>query len=181
MSSGCPRSIRRRQSARPVEPRDSDRVFVDVTAYNSKVYYVQGDVKQPGRLPITGSDTVLDAIHYAGGLLPTADPQNIRLIRRTPGNPDATTVLPVDYIEITTGTDTSTNYQLMPGDRLVVYRDPKADEPPPATPADPTPGQGDVPPTRSDASQTDRRLIEVERKLDRLLEAVEGSKRGTKD
>jgi polysaccharide biosynthesis/export protein len=48
---------------RPVEPRDTDRVFVDVTAYNSKVYYVQGDVAQPGRLPITGNETVLDAIN----------------------------------------------------------------------------------------------------------------------
>ena len=44
-----------------VDPRDSDRVFVDVTAYNSKVYYIQGDVGQPGRLPITGNETVLDA------------------------------------------------------------------------------------------------------------------------
>ena len=40
----------------PIEPKDTDRVFVDVTAYNSKVYYVQGDVAQPGRLPITGND-----------------------------------------------------------------------------------------------------------------------------
>ena len=32
-----------------VEPKDSDRVFVDVTAYNSKNYYVQGDVAAPGQ------------------------------------------------------------------------------------------------------------------------------------
>src|SRR5262245_1813991 len=50
-----------------VAPVDSDRVFVDVTAYNSKVYYVQGDVASPGRMPITGNETVLDAINYAGG------------------------------------------------------------------------------------------------------------------
>ena len=53
-------------------PADSDRVFVDVTAYNSKYYYVQGDVAAPGRLPITGNETVLDAINFAGGLIPTA-------------------------------------------------------------------------------------------------------------
>ena len=84
-SSGCSTSTRRPIEPRPVEPRDTDRVFVDVTAYNSKVYYVQGDVAQPGRLPITGNETVLDAINYAGGLIPTAAPQNIRLVRRTPG------------------------------------------------------------------------------------------------
>ena len=33
----------------PVEPRDSSRVFVDVSSYNSKVYYVQGEVGSPGR------------------------------------------------------------------------------------------------------------------------------------
>ena len=54
---------------RHIPPVESDRVFVDVTSYNSKVYYVQGDVRQPGRLPITGNETVLDAINYAGGLL----------------------------------------------------------------------------------------------------------------
>ena len=40
-----------------VEPRDSDRVFVDITAYNSKVYYTQGEVFTPGRLPITGRES----------------------------------------------------------------------------------------------------------------------------
>src|SRR4051794_3658696 len=66
------------------DPRDTDRVFVDVTAYNSKNYYVLGDVLLPGRLPVTGNETVLDAINYAGGLLPTAAPQNIRLVRPAP-------------------------------------------------------------------------------------------------
>ncbi len=152
-----------------------------MTAYNSKVYYVQGDVKQPGRLPITGSDTVLDAINYSGGLIPTAAPQNIRLVRPAPKGACCEQVLPINLAAIISGGDPTTNYQLMPNDRLVVYRDPKADGPPPAIPTDPTRSQGDAPSTLSDASQTDRRLIEVERKLDRLLEAVEGSKRGTKD
>jgi polysaccharide export outer membrane protein len=94
------------------EPKDSDRVFVDVSAYNSKVYYVQGDVGSPGRLTITGNETVLDAINYAGGLLPTAANQNIRLVR------------PVNLAAIVNAGDTTTNYQILPGDRLVVYRDP---------------------------------------------------------
>lgn len=38
-----------------IPPKDSDRIFVDVAAYNSQVYYVQGDVAAPGgcRLPAT--------------------------------------------------------------------------------------------------------------------------------
>lgn len=67
-----------------IDPKDTDRVFVDVTAYNSKNYYVEGDVLITGRLPITGNETVLDAIHFAGGLMPTAAPQNIRLVRPAP-------------------------------------------------------------------------------------------------
>src|SRR4051812_21874267 len=59
---------------REIPPRDSNRVFVDVTAYNSKFYYVQGDVAAPGKMPIVGNETVLDAINYAGGLIPTASP-----------------------------------------------------------------------------------------------------------
>ena len=65
----------------PVDPARTDRVYVDVVSYNSKVYYVQGEVGSPGRLPITGNETVLDAINFAGGLVPTAAKDRIRLVR----------------------------------------------------------------------------------------------------
>lgn len=107
-----------------VEPAKSNRVFVDVAAYNSKVYYVQGDVGSPGRMPVTGNETVLDAITFAGGLLPTAAPQNIRLVRPAPPGACCEQVLPVNLAAIVNAGDATTNYQIMPGDRLVVYRDP---------------------------------------------------------
>ncbi len=74
------------KSGKPVliEPKDSITVFIDVTAYNSKYYYVLGDVLITGRLSITGNETVLDALQFAGGLTPTAAPQNIRLVRPAP-------------------------------------------------------------------------------------------------
>jgi len=106
------------------DPKDSDRVFVDVTAYNSKNYYVLGDVLIPGKLPITGNETVLDAIEYAGGLMPTAAPQNIRLVRPAPPGACCEQVLPVNLAAITSGGDPTTNYQILPNDRIVVYRDP---------------------------------------------------------
>jgi polysaccharide export outer membrane protein len=108
----------------PIDVRDCDRVFVDVTAYNSKNYYVLGDVAAPGRLPVTGNETVLDAIEFAGGLIPTAAPENIRLVRPAPPGACCEQVLPVNLAAIMSGGDSTTNYQLMPGDRLVVYRDP---------------------------------------------------------
>ncbi len=103
------------------DPRDTDRVFVDVTAYNSSKVYILGDVMVPGTLPYTGGDNVLDLIEYAGGLLPSADEDRIRLIRSFPkGAP--TQVLPIDYKQIAMGTDSSTNYAILPNDRLVIPR-----------------------------------------------------------
>ncbi len=110
--------------AEDVEPARSSRVFVDVASYNSKVYYVQGDVGSPGRLPITGNETVLDAIQYAGGLIPTASVPNIRLVRPAPPGACCEQTLPINITAIVNAGDTTTNYQLMPGDRIVVYRDP---------------------------------------------------------
>jgi len=107
-----------------IEPKDSDRVFVDVTAYNSKNYYVLGDVAAPGRLPITGNETVLDAIQFSGGLIPTAAPNNIRLVRPAPPGACCEQTLPVNLSAIMSAGDSTTNYQIMPGDRIVVYRDP---------------------------------------------------------
>ena len=107
-----------------IEPKDSDRVFVDVTAYNSKNYYVLGDVLIAGKMPITGNETVLDAIQYAGGLMPTAAPQNIRLVRPAPPGACCEQVLPINLSAIMNGGDPTTNYQLMPNDRIIVYRDP---------------------------------------------------------
>jgi len=114
------------ESGKPemVDPKESDRVFVDVSAYNSKVYYVQGDVAAPGRLPITGNETVLDALNYAGGLAPTAQVSHIDLVRPAPPGACCEQTLRVNYAAIINKGDPTTNYQLMPGDRLVVYRDP---------------------------------------------------------
>src|SRR3954468_1079902 len=106
--------------AEDVDPAKSSRVFVDVASYNSKVYYVQGDVGSPGRLPITGNETVLDAIQYAGGLIPTASVPNIRLVRPAPPGACCEQTLPINIAAIVNAGDTTTNYQLMPGDRIVV-------------------------------------------------------------
>ena len=104
-----------------IEPRDTDRVFVDVSAYNSKNYYVQGEVVTPGRMSFPGQDRILDAISYAGGLTADADHDRVFLYReRTKDEPAQT--LRIDIDQIMLGDDLSTNYQLLPGDKLVVRR-----------------------------------------------------------
>jgi protein involved in polysaccharide export with SLBB domain len=104
-----------------VHPVDSNRVFVDMSAYNSKNYFVQGDVASPGRLPWTGKETVLDVINYAGGLLVTGDPKDIRLVRPGRGGKPAR-VYKIDLEAITERGEKELNYQIFPGDRLVVGR-----------------------------------------------------------
>ena len=109
---------------KPVPLAKNDRVFVDVLVYNSKVYYVDGDVGLAGRFPSQGNETVLDAIYNAGGLSPSASVSNIRLVRPGPPGTSVAQVLPVNYAAIVQAGDPTTNYQILPGDRLFVYRDP---------------------------------------------------------
>jgi len=102
-------------------------VSIDVVGYNSKVYYVIVDLgsagKQVIRLPITGNETVLDALGQIKGLPPGTDASRIQVARRSPIGEDYTQVMPVDWQAIVHGGSTATNYQLMPGDRVLVNVD----------------------------------------------------------
>jgi polysaccharide export outer membrane protein len=105
----------------PIAPINTSRVFVDVSAHNSKYYYVQGDFGTPGKFPTTGGETVLDAVHYAGGFLHTADPKSLPVIRPARGGKPAKTYA-INYEAILEEGDQNANLQLFPGDRLVVGR-----------------------------------------------------------
>jgi polysaccharide biosynthesis/export protein len=84
-----------------------------------QVYYVLGEVNSPGSFPLVGSETVLDAILAAGGLTGRASPCDAMLVRPTPP-PSCRVTLPICYRAITQLGDTTTNYQLQPGDRVFV-------------------------------------------------------------
>ena len=148
---------------RRIDPDRTDRIFVDVASYNSKVYYVQGDVGVPGRLPVTGNETVLDAINYAGGLIPTASKTKIILVRPSLPGKKGELTLPVDLDAIVSKGDVTTNYQILPGDRLIVHRDPKyvLEEAPKSKPE------------VTDPPDVEARLQTLEKKLDEVLKALE--------
>lgn len=104
---------------------DRPRVAVDVFAYNSKVYYLvtQGAGLGDGvsRFPITGNETVLDAIADVNGL-ESVSSKRIWVARPSPlQGPDQ--ILPVDWEAMTARGKTDTNYQLMPGDRVYIAED----------------------------------------------------------
>ncbi len=78
-----------------------------------------GAVNAPGAFTLNGRETVLDGLLAAGGLTDRASAGSIVLVR--PTRPDSCrVVLPICYREIVHVGNTSTNYQLQPGDRLVV-------------------------------------------------------------
>jgi polysaccharide export outer membrane protein len=102
-------------------------VAVDVSAYNSKVFYViydgGGAGQQVYRLPITGNETILDAVSQLNGLSPVSDTNRIWLARAT-GDCRPDQLFPVDWCGIVARGRAETNYQLLPGDRLFVQADP---------------------------------------------------------
>jgi polysaccharide biosynthesis/export protein len=103
---------------------DDPLVSVDVYAYNSKVYYVVtqgagfGDNIQ--RFPVTGNETVLDAVSQVQGLSRLSS-KNIWIARPAPTGCDQ--ILPVKWDEIVQGASTCTNYQVLPGDRIFIAQD----------------------------------------------------------
>ena len=106
---------------------ENPQVAVDVFAYNSKTYYVitqgagQGD--DVSEFPITGNETVLDAIAQLGGLSQLSSTR-IFIARPAPNGVGCEQILPVNWVEISRGGSTATNYQLMPRDRLYIAEDP---------------------------------------------------------
>jgi protein involved in polysaccharide export with SLBB domain len=94
-------------------------VTVRLISRASKVFYVLGEVNAPGAFPLSGRETVLDAIMVAGGLTRRASEKNIILSRPTP--PDGCrVVLPVCYPQVVQLGDSASNYQVMAGDRIYV-------------------------------------------------------------
>ena len=104
---------------------DQPEVSVDVYAYNSKAYYVVTQGAGLGdriyRFPITGNETVLDAISQINGLDQVSS-KRIWIARPT-READNVQVLPVSWDAITAQASTNTNYQVLPGDRVFVAED----------------------------------------------------------
>jgi polysaccharide biosynthesis/export protein len=104
---------------------DAPEVSVDVFAYNSKVYYIVTQGAGLGdsvyRFPSTGNETVLDAISQINGLNFNCS-KRIWIARPT-DEPGKVQVLPVAWDAITAQACATTNFQVLPGDRVFVAED----------------------------------------------------------
>jgi polysaccharide export outer membrane protein len=105
---------------------EKPQIAVDVAGYNSKTYYIitegAGFGDGVNRFPITGNDTVLDAISKMHGLSQVSS-KKIWVARPSPSPTACDQILPVDWVAVTKGGSSATNYQLMPGDRVFVAED----------------------------------------------------------
>jgi polysaccharide biosynthesis/export protein len=100
-------------------------VVVDVYSYNSKKYWIitegAGFGDSVAVRSLVGDETVLDAIATIGGISQLSS-EKMYIARPAPEG-DCEQILEVNWDEIKHGV-TATNYQLMPGDRLVIAEDP---------------------------------------------------------
>jgi len=112
---------------------DSPRVSVEILQYGSMSYYVISETvfPTPGdgnmwRFPITGNETVLDAICQAQTRLSSVSHLSTKTIwvaRPAPGDSAPEQILPVDWEAVAHGGITDTNYQILPGDRIYIVDD----------------------------------------------------------
>lgn len=105
---------------------EDPEVIVDVLAYNSKKYWIitqgAGFGDNISEYPITGNETVMNALTNVGGLSQLSS-KRIWIARPAPDGATCAQVLPVNYEDITQHALTATNYQLLPGDRLFIAED----------------------------------------------------------
>jgi len=107
---------------------DKPEISVDVYVYNSKWYYIIQDRAGYGqtviRLPITGRDTVLDALSNMYGVGFFNSSKYMWLARPNGQDPNSMQIFPINWPALTQGASPATNYQLLPGDRLYVKSNP---------------------------------------------------------
>lgn len=106
---------------------DAPDVSVNIISYNSKVYFVitqgAGLGDSVRRLPVTGNETVLDAISQIGGLSQISSKKNIFIVRPSASDAQKATILHVGWDAISRRGETATNYQIMPRDRVYIGED----------------------------------------------------------
>lgn len=92
-------------------------VSVVVTSTAGNLIYILGKVKAPGTYVMAAPMSVIQALSLSGGLETFANESDILIVRNSGG---AESLLEVDYSDILSGKDISSNYQLEAGDTVMV-------------------------------------------------------------
>ena len=103
---------------------DEPKIAIDVQNYNSKFYYMifqgagLGDTIR--RVPISGNETVLDALAAQGRIPQNSNQYHIWIARPGLDRKGHKQILMVDWRAISQLAETDTNYQILPDDRLYI-------------------------------------------------------------
>lgn len=92
-------------------------VSVIVTEMHSYVVSVLGEVRKPGRYEFDSQVTVLDVLAQSGGVTEFASTTSLFVLR---GEGSKTRQIPFNYSKIITGSIDDRNFNVQPGDILVV-------------------------------------------------------------
>lgn len=98
---------------------EAAHVSVLVSAVNSYYYYITGEVANPGKYPLKGRTTLLQALSMAGGFTPFASRNDISVFRKSPSGTTEKRMR-VRYDDIISSADGKGNIQLQTGDTIVV-------------------------------------------------------------
>lgn len=93
------------------------QVTVIVRGIKSRKVYVYGQVAKPGAYQLVGRKTVLEVLSESGGLSLFAKKSSIYVLRNVNGKK---TKLPFNYNNALRGKDPNDNFELFPGDIIVV-------------------------------------------------------------
>lgn len=110
-------AVEEKLAAKLVKFIPEPQVSVVVTGTEGNLVYVQGKVLKPGSVHLTGQTSVLQVLSMAGGLDKFAAKNDIKVVRL---NGVKQQILRVDYSDLMSGNDMSTNFILKAGDTLVV-------------------------------------------------------------
>ena len=97
--------------------KGTPEVSVIVVEANSRKFYVQGEVRNPGIYALRSRTTVSQAITLAGGFTEFAKKNKMTVIRRYHGAPE---VIAVNYRRIVEAGSVEDDFSLMPGDTILV-------------------------------------------------------------
>jgi polysaccharide export outer membrane protein len=107
------------------------QVAIEVEEYRSRSIFVVGEVRTPGKYPLSGQMTLIEALAQAGSTTATASSEILILRRPTgaaadgaalsPGAPDVTQTLRVSLTDMQSGR-AATNPVLQEGDTIFVGR-----------------------------------------------------------
>ncbi len=93
-------------------------VTVIVTEIKSQNFNILGEVNKPGTYPLSGADTVLDAIALSGGFRDFAKRKSIYVLRRDANGNEQR--MPFNYKDVIKGVHAEQNIKLLAHDTIVV-------------------------------------------------------------